>query len=147
MISAAALYFAALVALPGVASARAMEAAEDVAFVVEERGALPGLDAEQTARLLIEWHAREASLRADLIGDGGRAFGALQVRRGWFAGHSAADVLGSRRLGLALGLDVMRASILRCGSVRAGLGAFATAGKCGGAPRLVARRCRQSGAC
>lgn len=147
MISA--LFFAAFIALPGVPPARAWEAAQDVTFVVLTDGPLPLSDdadeaREATGRLLLEWAARESALRADAVGDGGRSFGVLQVSRQWLDGHAPAEVLASRRLGLSLGLAVMRVAIAKCGSVRGGLGLYAS-GKCSGAPSLVARRCVAAG--
>lgn len=146
------LVTAALKTLPGVPSERAEEAVADTVLVVDEEGPLPGLTTENTYKIVLEWQAREAALRGDLRGDFDKdgiahAFGALQIHRWAFDGHTEKEILQSRPLGIKLGMQVMRSHILRCGSVRRGLGAFATNGICGGAPSLVAWRCTKSGAC
>jgi hypothetical protein len=135
--------------LPGASYAprtRVIDAVDDAVHVVGVEKPLAGLDAEQTARLLVTWGYFEAAWKADAVGDGGRSIGVMQVNSMWLGPHKVADVLASRRLGFRLGLAIMRQAIAKCGSVKSGLGAFAS-GKCGGAQELVERRCKLSGAC
>lgn len=58
---------------------------------------------------------------------------------------TCAELRADRSLSLAAARVLLRDAIKRCGSVRGGIGALFTTGKCGGAPLKVAARC--SGAC
>lgn len=115
---------------------------------------------EKTARLLLVWSSRESGGQTAAIGDCApgkrtiatcRSFGAMQLQRLWLGvlDLSPEDVLEDRRLALRSGLSVLRQLRDRCGSVRAGLRAYA-AGTCAGTIRaraLVDARCAESGAC
>lgn len=133
-------------ALPGAPVERAWGAAEAVLGVVDERGPLPGLDAAETAQLLLAWSLRESSWKVDAIGDVGASCGVMQVRAPWkWTGATCAALTRDLRVGYAAGHVVMRHAIVRCGGLRAGLGAYATKGRCGGARTLVAARLALAG--
>lgn len=57
------------------------------------------------------------------------------------------DLRASRVLAIRAWHVVVAAAIERCGSVRSGLGAVMSTGKCGSVPQLVAYRCGRSRAC
>lgn len=158
--------FAILAAITGSAmpSSAVIERAMDVRIVaLDSEPLFDGADGrERTARLLAEWMGRESAGNADAMGDCDadehgklirtvatcRSFGAMQSGRMWL-GERIPEVLASRRLGLRIGLDVMRLLAAKCGSVRGGLLAYAS-GSCTGTPRaraLVSARCAASGAC
>jgi len=115
---------------------------------------------ERTARLLLAWAARESGGNVAALGDCApgkrtvatcRSFGRMQTSALWLGtlNLAPADVLEDGRLALRAGLSVMRTLRDRCGSVRAGLRAYAS-GACAGTPRarvLVVSRCAESGAC
>jgi hypothetical protein len=85
---------------------------------------------------------RKARLQS-VMGDHGAACGAMQLHDLARGGVSCSSMLADRRVALAAGLAWMRAMRDRCGSVRAGLRAFAS-GSCLGshrANRLVTSRC------
>lgn len=120
---------------------RADGAAADIAALV---GELPEAERETYARLLFTWSGKESGWTTSAIGDAGKSVGILQVNVMWLGGHKVADVLKDRMLGLRIGLGVMRDAVKKCGSLRAGLGLYAS-GKCDGAPGLVHRRCALAG--
>ena len=96
----------------------------------------------KTALLLAVWTMRESGGRA-LMGDEGRACGALQLHEVARQGVTCSAMLADRRLALATGLAWMRRMRDVCGSVAGGLRAFAS-GSCSGTPRardLVRVRC------
>lgn len=99
-----------------------------------------------TARILTVFAWEESRFRASALGDSGRACGVLQLHEQARAGHSCAAVRADRRLGLRLGLAWMRRMAVQCGSLEAGLRAYAS-GSCTGARALVARRCALAGGC
>lgn len=81
--------------------------------------------------------------------DQGRACGVLQVwePQRWLSGATCAAVRADRRLGLRVGLLVMKRLAKDCGGVQAGLSAYAT-GKCppkGKVLALVKARCAVMG--
>lgn len=126
------------------------ELARDVAVVTSEADPLPLDEDLETARLktgmlLEEWAIDEAAGLEDVVGDGGRSCGTMQTQP-WLVGIPCDRLRASRRVSLRAGLELMRASIARCGSVRGGLGAYA-GGYCGARPKLVAARCNRSEAC
>ena len=160
---------AALLALASVLTTRgalALDQADPLARdVAEVAGSEPplfdGADGrEKTARLLLAWSARESGGNVGALGDCApgkrtvatcRSFGRMQTNALWLStlDLSPADVLEDGRLALRSGLAVMRTLRDRCGSVRAGLRAYAS-GSCAGTPRaraLVVSRCAESGAC
>lgn len=144
------------------AATTAPELAADVAEVAAAEPPLfDGPTArEKTARLLLVWSSRESGGQTAAIGDCApgkrtiatcRSFGAMQLQRLWLheLDLEPADVLEDRKLALRSGLDVFRRLRDRCGSVRAGLRAYAS-GSCVGTTRartLVEARCAESGAC
>ena len=125
---------------------RAPSMIDDVQAVVDSEP--PLFDGDEgttaTARLLVVFAWLESAFHADVKGDGGVSIGVLQVSRYHLDGHEVDEVLADRRLGLRIGLRYMRELASRCGSVSRGLGAYAS-GRCGGAPKLVARRCQLAG--
>jgi hypothetical protein len=128
-----------------------LAAADDVrAVALEEPPLFAGSDGrERTARLLMVFAWKESAWRADVTGDHGAACGVLQLHNVARAGVSCAAIRADRRLGLRVGLAFMRDLRDRCGSVRAGLRAFAS-GTCAGSIRareLVAHRCSLAGGC
>lgn len=153
---------AVLTARGALASSVEGELAADVAAVASSSPPLfSGPDArERTARLLLVWASRESAGHAGALGDCApgtrtvatcRSFGAMQIQRPWLSAMDLepADVLENRRRALAAGLSVLRYLSERCGSVRAGLRAYA-GGTCAGTVRaraLVEARCAESGAC
>jgi hypothetical protein len=128
---------------------------DDVAAVVEVEA--PLLDSrEATGRLLVVWAWGESSWRTGALGDCSnpahrtvatcRSFGVLQMNRMWLGGEVEA-VLSDRRLALRRGLALMRDLAGKCGSVRAGLRAYAS-GSCQGtirSRRIVDHRLKLAG--
>lgn len=105
-------------------------------------------DREATARVLLVWTIRESAGQS-VMGDHGAACGALQLHELARQGVPCASMLADRRVALRAGLSWMRAMRDRCGSVAAGLRAFAS-GTCAGTPRardLVRVRCNAAGGC
>jgi hypothetical protein len=96
-----------------------------------------------TARILAVWAYRESAGRS-IMGDHGAACGVLQLHEQARQGHACSEILADRRLGLRLGLAWMRRMAEQCGSVRRGLGAYAT-GSCIGGRDLVRARCAVAG--
>jgi hypothetical protein len=73
-----------------------------------------------------------------------RSFGLLQVMMPERWGFSRSDVLSNGVTGYRAGIRVMRHAIATCGSVKSGLGLFAS-GICDGAQYLVKKRCKMIG--
>jgi len=108
-----------------------------------------GDEAAARARLaraagLFAWS--EARWRADAVNPVTGTLGPLQVSPVHLGGVRRRDLLADRRVGLRLGLRVMVRYIALCGTVRSGLGGFAS-GSCRGALDLVDRRCALVGGC
>lgn len=101
-------------------------------------------DTLKDAKLLTVFGYHESEFRTDAVGDSGRSLGVLQVWTGHLDPEHKEAILKDPALGFRLGYSTMRRLIRRCGSVKAGLGAYAT-GRCGGAPKLVGWRCTQAG--
>lgn len=120
---------------------RAESAARDVVVAVEE---LPESERETWARLAFVFAFYESAWMTAAVGDGGRSLGVLQVNSMWLGSYSRADVLKDRVLGFRLGIRTMRRLVSECGSMSAGLGAYAS-GQCNGAAFLVKRRCKLAG--
>lgn len=114
---------------------------------------------EKTARLLVVWAARESAGKVNILGDCNddkkktvetcRSYGRMQTSRTWLLafGSSPMEVLGDGKLALRVGLAVMRKLRDQCGSIRAGLRAYA-GGTCIGSMRartLVEARCKEIG--
>lgn len=96
-----------------------------------------------TARVLAVWAYRESAGRS-ILGDHGAACGVLQLHEVARQGTPCSEILADRRLGLRLGLAWMRKMAEQCGSLRRGLGAYAT-GSCVGGRDLVRARCAVAG--
>ena len=131
----------------GLRDGTALDLAVDVRSVaLTEPPLFSGDDArERTARLLAVWTMRESAVRP-LLGDAGRACGALQLHEMARQGVTCEAMLADRRLALATGLAWMRSMRDACGSVEGGLRAYAS-GSCAGSARLVRQRCALAGGC
>jgi len=115
-----------------------------VAMTEEPLAAFDGsTDRAMTARVLAVWAYRESAGRS-VMGDHGAACGVLQLHEVARQGHACSEILADRRLGLRLGLAWMRRMSEQCGSLRRGLGAYAT-GSCIGGRDLVRARCALAG--
>lgn len=130
----------------GLRDGTALDLAVDVRSVAMAEDPLVDDDRAATARLLLVWTIRESAGRS-VMGDQGRACGALQLHELARQGVTCEAMLANRRVALAAGLAWMRRMRDRCGSVAAGLRAFAS-GSCEGSPRardLVRVRCALAG--
>jgi len=140
----------ALIVSLGVRDGSALDLAVDVrAVAMAEEPLYVGDDAvERTALLLAVWTVRESAGQS-VLGDQGRACGAMQLHEVARQGVSCSSMLADRRVALAAGLAWMRRMRDVCGSVAGGLRAFAS-GSCSGSPRardLVRVRCALAGGC
>jgi hypothetical protein len=126
----------------GLRDGSALDLALDVRHVALTEQPLDA-DRQLTARVLAVWAYRESAGRS-IMGDHGAACGVLQLHEQARQGHACAEILADRRLGLRLGLAWMRRMAEQCGSVRKGLGAYAT-GSCIGGRDLVRARCAVAG--
>lgn len=126
----------------GLRDGSALDLAVDVRHVALTEQPLDD-DRAMTARVLAVWAYRESAGRS-VMGDHGAACGVLQLHEQARQGHACAEILADRRLGLRLGLAWMRRMAEQCGSVRRGLGAYAT-GSCIGGRDLVRARCAVAG--
>lgn len=131
----------------GLRDGSALDLAIDVRHVALTEQPLDGSDGapdrQLTARVLAVWAYRESAGRS-IMGDHGAACGVLQLHEQARQGHACSEILADRRLGLRLGLAWMRRMAEQCGSVRKGLGAYAT-GSCIGGRELVRARCAVAG--
>lgn len=134
----------------GLRDGTALDLAVDVrAVALAEEPLFDGDDGRQrTAMLLAVWSYRESAGQS-VMGDLGAACGAMQLHEMARQGVTCAAMLADRRVALAAGLSWMRVTRDRCGSVPAGLRAYAS-GSCSGSPRardLVRARCALIGGC
>jgi len=140
----------ALITALGLRDGTALDLAVDVrAVAMTEEPLFTGDDAvERTALLLAVWTVRESAGQS-VLGDKGAACGALQLHEVARQGVTCEAMLADRRVALAAGLSWMRRMRDACGSVPAGLRAYAS-GTCAGTPRardLVRVRCALAGGC
>lgn len=126
----------------GLRNGTALDLAVDVRYVALTEQPLDD-DRMLTARVLAVWAYRESAGRS-ILGDHGAACGVLQLHDVARQGTPCSEILADRRLGLRLGLAWMRRMAEQCGSLRKGLGAYAT-GVCGGGRDLVRARCAVAG--
>lgn len=126
----------------GLRDGSALDLAVDVRYVALTEAPLDA-DRLMTARVLAVWAYRESAGRS-VMGDHGAACGVLQLHDVARQGHACSEILADRRLGLRLGLAWMRRMSEQCGSLRRGLGAYAT-GSCIGGRELVRARCAVAG--
>lgn len=126
----------------GLRDGSALDLAIDVRSVAMTEQPLDD-DRALTARVLAVWAYRESAGRS-ILGDHGAACGVLQLHEVARQGTPCAEILADRRLGLRLGLAWMRRMAEQCGSLRRGLGAYAT-GSCIGGRDLVRARCAVAG--
>ena len=126
----------------GLRDGTALDLAIDVRHVALTEAPLDA-DRLMTARVLAVWAYRESAGRS-IMGDHGAACGVLQLHEQARQGTPCAEILADRRLGLRLGLAWMRRMSEQCGSLRKGLGAYAT-GSCIGGRELVRARCAVAG--
>lgn len=131
----------------GLRDGSALDLAVDVRHVALTEAPLDGSDGApdrlMTARVLAVWAYRESAGRS-IMGDHGAACGVLQLHEVARQGTPCSEILADRRLGLRLGLAWMRKMAEQCGSLRRGLGAYAT-GSCIGGRDLVRARCAVAG--
>lgn len=134
--------------------------AHEIAMEDEPLFNAPGITEDdarfRTMKLLVVWGGFESAGRCRAVGDGGSSIGAMQFREDWLKHASLApfgarrvDVLGSCKLGLRMGLALMRDLRNTCGSVKGALNAYAS-GSCFGSLRgrvKVAERCALAGGC
>ncbi len=104
---------------------------------------------EQDFLLEQAWH--EGRWRVSPLGsnDAGAACGVVQINR-WQIPEgfgTCAELRASRVAAFRAWHAMFAATLTRCGSVRAALGAIMSNGKCGAVPKLVALRCSLSGSC
>ena len=140
----------ALITALGLRDGTALDLAVDVrAVAMTEEPLFTGDDAvERTALLLAVWTVRESAGQS-VLGDKGAACGALQLHEVARQGVTCEAMLADRRVALAAGLSWMRRMRDACGSLPAGLRAYAS-GTCAGTPRardLVRVRCALAGGC
>lgn len=126
----------------GLRDGSALDLALDVRHVALTEQPLDD-DRMLTARVLAVWAYRESAGRS-ILGDHGAACGVLQLHEVARQGTPCSEILADRRLGLRLGLAWMRRMAEQCGSLRRGLGAYAT-GSCIGGRELVRARCAVAG--
>lgn len=126
----------------GLRDGSALDLAIDVRSVAMTEEPLDN-DRALTARVLAVWAYRESAGRS-VMGDHGAACGVLQLHELARQGTPCSEILADRRLGLRLGLAWMRRMAEQCGSLRRGLGAYAT-GSCIGGRDLVRARCALAG--
>ena len=126
----------------GLRDGSALDLAIDVRSVAMTEQPLDD-DRQLTARVLAVWAYRESAGRS-IMGDHGAACGVLQLHEQARQGTPCSEILADRRLGLRLGLAWMRRMSEQCGSLRRGLGAYAT-GSCIGGRDLVRARCALAG--
>ncbi len=105
---------------------------------------------DKDIRLLINWQGHESAGRPYVDGDGGRSLGPMQINKQWAVvlGVPEADLRDPYK-GLKIGYEIMKFLKKQCGSLRAGLRAYAS-GTCAGTIRaraLVESRCKESGSC
>jgi hypothetical protein len=126
------------------------QVAQEVHEVVSSGGALINLSEEQTEKLLLLWSWYESKWDPATVGDSGRSIGVMQVNVNHLKAHGyiSSEVKNSRKLGLEIGLVVMKEAIVLCRDhknlIRAGMGMYST-GRCGGAPELVTWRLKMAG--
>lgn len=126
----------------GLRDGSALDLAIDVRSVAMTEQPLDD-DRALTARVLAVWAYRESAGRS-ILGDHGAACGVLQLHEVARQGTPCSEILADRRLGLRLGLAWMRRMSEQWGSLRRGLGAYAT-GNCIGGRDLVRARCALAG--
>ena len=80
--------------------------------------------------------------------DAGYACGVTQVNKFMIPKDmgTCQDLRASRVLSVKVSRAILKPLIEKCGGVRPAIGAYMTGGKCGSAPKMVARRC-SGGAC
>jgi hypothetical protein len=98
-------------------------------------------DLESTVRIMTVMAYRESACRADVEGDSGRSIGVLQINRRWAADP---EDLKDRKKAIRIGLKLLNTLIAKCGSTRAGIGAYMS-GICDGAPTKTRDRCLTAG--
>lgn len=135
--------FAAVLALSPARVTRARAA--DVAVWSREASIRVGAPLED-AKLVAVFAVLESAGDARAVSPDGRDCSIVQLR-GWARrGHTCAELTADPVLAIATWLEDLEDLRWKCGSTRRALGALAT-GRCGGAPKLSARRCALAGGC
>lgn len=114
--------------------------AHDPALIFPKLGrADPYSAREEIARVVVRWSFGESTWETKAVGDGGKACGLMQPH--WRYTVFTCEELKDPRRNLDVALTIIERYVHKCGSLRAALGAYATGGLCGGAPKLVESRC------
>lgn len=122
---------------------RASTAADHIAAALAAEGVPEAARAAWSYRAFVMAYY-ESSWTVSALGDGGAACGYLQVTtpEKWLKGATCASVRTDGVAGMRVGIAVMRMLIDRCGSVKAGLTAYATDGACHPwVAKEIVRRC------
>ncbi len=98
-----------------------------------------GADDHATARTLLVWAWHESRLDPCAVGDHGKALGLLQT-------HGTPEARCDARASVRAAVRLLRVLDVACGSRLGALRAYAS-GRCDGAGKLVASRCRTAGGC
>ncbi len=114
--------------------ARVADVVEWVAEAAEAEEATTG-----DAAIAVVFAVHESAGRADARSSDGRDCSIVQLRGVALDGHTCAELAADPVLAVRLWLRYLARARARCGSTSAALGVLA-AGRCGGAPRLVASR-------
>lgn len=130
-----------LLAMPDrITAEHAVESAREVdAAAVAE-------DMERDANVAAVFLALESAGRAGAVGDQGAACSKMQLHAWLRRGHTCAELAQDSVLAVRLWLRGLRELRDVCGSTKKALGALAS-GRCGGAQKLVERRCELAGGC
>jgi len=129
---------------------RASSAADDLVRALDAEGVPEGPERLTWARRAFVWAYFESAYQTDALGDGGKSCGVMQVTKtglDLLKGATCESVRKDRVQGFRVGLRTMKVLIDKCGSVEAGLGAYATNGECkkGVTIGLVMRRMKLAG--
>jgi hypothetical protein len=110
---------------------RANAAADDLIAAMVAEG-IPEGDRETWGRRAFVWSFYESAFTRDALGDAGASCGYMQVSTPgkWLKDATCDSVRKDGVAGYRVGLRVMKLLIDKCGSVRAGLNAYATNGEC-----------------
>lgn len=99
------------------------------------------------ASILVATGAGETRGKAATVPDrGGRAAGRYQLHAEWWQGHRPEELNADPYLDARLARDAIRVLERHCGSLRRGLGAYAS-GSCSGGEAYASSRCALAGGC
>ncbi len=118
--------------------------AEESAPEVEAAARAEGM--EEDANIAAVFLAHESAGHRYAIGDQGAACSKMQMHPWLRRGHTCAELAEDSVLAIRLWFRGLRELRGVCGSTKRALGALAS-GRCGGAQKLVERRCELAGGC